>query len=98
MRWTVYFDSKYLPPSPPFSPSAGPIERRQKIFPMIEARGQELASELKQAWPAITVVKVFNGILGCEIEIPEGGGETLLTAILERFDSEVLPAVTGSEP
>lgn len=72
------------------------MERRMKCFPLIEARGQELASELKQAWPAITVVKVFNGILGCEIEIPEEDEEALLTAILERFDSEILPAVTGS--
>ena len=95
MRWIIYFDSKYLPP---FPHSDRPTERRQKIFPLIEARGQELALELKQAWPAITVVKVFNGILGCEIEIPEEGEEALLTAILERFDSEVLPAVTGSGP
>jgi len=91
MRWAVYFDSKYLPP---FPLSSGSIERRMKCFPIIEARGLELASELKQAWPEITVIRGFNGILGCEIEIPEEDEEALVAAILERYDCEILPAET----
>jgi hypothetical protein len=90
MKWMVYFDARYLPP---FPLSSSPIERRIKCFPIIKARGKELAEELKQAFPGVTIVEVFDGTLGCAIEISEED-ETTVEEILKRFDSEVLPAET----
>ena len=91
MKWTVYFDARYLPP---FPLSSSPIERREKCFPIIKARGEELAEELKQAFPTVAIVEVFDGTLGCAIEVPEED-EATVGEILKRFDSEVLPAVTA---
>lgn len=90
MKWSVYFDWTYLPP---FPLSSNPIERREKCYPIIGARGKELAEELKQAFAAVTIVEVFEGTLGCAIEVPDED-ETTVGEILERYNSEILPSAT----